>query len=824
MLCLGGCVLAFGVPTKPPMFKPMHQVAKAWTTTAIHSRQVMRSRRETLSSGHVPVKGMLGGPHDRYVFSLTLNGEVVEVETLPHHGLFADGADIKVHGKDGEPIRTVQIDKTQFRIGRLNGYPNNASSAHVYHHPDGVHVDAIITLHNETYRLEPAHRYPDLAGDVDAGLHTAVFRDTDVIHPWHAAGTSDDHASTAPHSCGTEAHAKLLERQEELGLNVNSRKNQNKNKNNANAGPPVETEYTFPPPGEQFSFFGGGEANVPRSMYRRGSQPDRSRRSDNGGGADGADGGSSKKVVCSGACSCPVSLYCDQTFFQGPYGEGNEGLASQNMINMLMASDAIYYASDFGDLTGIGSIVREVTVYTNGEGGNPVGLPAGSYEGPEGATKYLEDFGKGAAVQADLADSCLGVMFAHRDFNGGTLGLAWVSEPGNTAGICSDGFNTAWVTTLNFDSNVAMSVAQVTLAHELGHNHGSPHDETAACSPGGDGGNYIMFPQATDGSKANNKLFSLCSRNSISASFLDKRDQCFSQQREYCGNGWVEGDEECDCGDDCDGSCCNEECKVADGKQCSPQDAVANPCCNEQCEFIAADTNTLCSKGTECLQSQVCDGGGSSCPANDAVSDDTFCGCQQADCDLNPNTHTRYCAAGSCSVSICEYFGAADCELPAPKGCELACNGTGWGDNVTCVSSFDEDNRPADFPGGVQLPSGSTCQGFEGYCDPGGECVTVSSEDLLERLKDIFKRFNTSAILNWITEDWMRSGGILGGIVVLCAALYCTKRKQKKGKTGYAEMDGTYDSDDEEATDYGSGSKSQLRRKGTVFQNAKQKF
>lgn len=176
-------------------------------------------------------------------------------------------------------------------------------------------------------------RYPDLAGDVDAGLHTVVFRDTDVIHPWHAAGTSDDHASTAPHSCGTEAHAKLLERQEELGLNVKSRKPQNKN--NANAAPPVETEYTFPPPGEQFSFFSGGEANVPRSMYRRGSQPDRSRRSDSSGGADGADGAdgeSSKKVVCSGACTCPISLYCDQTFFQGPYGDGNEGVEIQTEL------------------------------------------------------------------------------------------------------------------------------------------------------------------------------------------------------------------------------------------------------------------------------------------------------------------------------------------------------------------------------------------------------------------------------------------------------------------------------------------------------------
>ena len=110
------------------------------------------------------------------------------------------------------------------------------------------------------------------------------------------------------------------------------------------------------------------------------------------------------------------------------------------MINMLMASDAIYYNSEFGDLTGIGSVVREVTVFTDSGNGNPVGKPAGSYEGADGAVDYLEEFGRGAGVQSDLADSCLGVMFAHRDFNGGTLGLAWVSEANNNAGICADGY------------------------------------------------------------------------------------------------------------------------------------------------------------------------------------------------------------------------------------------------------------------------------------------------------------------------------------------------------------------------------------------------
>ena len=74
-----------------------------------------------------------------------------------------------MHGKEGEAIRTLPIDRTQFRIGSVTGHAANTSSVHVYHHPDGVHVDAIVTIKNETYRLEPSHRYPDLADDVAAG-------------------------------------------------------------------------------------------------------------------------------------------------------------------------------------------------------------------------------------------------------------------------------------------------------------------------------------------------------------------------------------------------------------------------------------------------------------------------------------------------------------------------------------------------------------------------------------------------------------------------------------------------------------------------------
>ena len=51
-----------------------------------------------------------------------------------------------------------------------------------------------------------------------------------------------------------------------------------------------------------------------------------------------------------------------------------------------------------------------------------------------------------------------------------------------------------------------------TLAHEIGHNFGSPHDYPSECRPGGKVGNYIMFASATSGDRDNNNKFSHCSK------------------------------------------------------------------------------------------------------------------------------------------------------------------------------------------------------------------------------------------------------------------------------------------------------------------------
>jgi len=86
-------------------------------------------------------------------------------------------------------------------------------------------------------------------------------------------------------------------------------------------------------------------------------------------------------------------------------------------------------------------------------------------------------------TEEDYDAFCLAYMFTYRDFEMGTLGLAWTGDLKNAGGVCEKNghyrgslksLNTGIVTLLNYGKHVPPAVSHVTLAHEIGHNFGSP--------------------------------------------------------------------------------------------------------------------------------------------------------------------------------------------------------------------------------------------------------------------------------------------------------------------------------------------------------------
>lgn len=734
---------------------PTVNTAPSATSTSSHSNN---QRLSDLVTNYTLFEADFSLPKEndgtsRHTFNFVAFGQSFEVVTFPHTQLLHDSGRVEVHHRNGTTKHVAlnqMVNENSLRKGHISG--DTYSSVSLRFHDSGTKVQGTILSSNGIYWLTPGSQFSDLKEHETK--KTVVYKHEDI---------KEDKLSKEQTSsfCGSQSHKRLKAKQRDI---------------------------------------------VPTSSSDNMFSEERKRRSSDGDrGAGGAE-------FCAGACTCPVTLVADHTYFAGPYGESDIQVTTSKLVDALMASDLIYYNTDFGGIQGVGLSVRDVIIYeSNDSPGNPV---PGSYSD---GVSFLEDFGNGQDIAKRLSDTCLALMFTHREFSDGLLGLAWVSERGNNAGICSSsGYNTAFVTTLNFGSTVQKSVNHITVAHELGHNFGSPHDETAECSPGGSDGNYIMFPQATDGAKINNRLFSSCSSDIMSVNLDAKKDGCFSAQREVCGNGFVEGDEECDCGSQCsETNCCNTECKVPDDVQCSPQNTVKYPCCTEDCMYVSADTNLECFKAYECLASSTCNGESAECPDAAPVEDGTACGCQMSDCDQFPETSTKYCDSGSCNVSICELYNAQDCEIEG-KACEVACIGEGWGDGDSCVSTFSDD-KPEAFGDGRWKPAGSPCLNYQGYCDQGGTCVIVEADKVLDKLKEALSGLSADSVWQWISSNWLRSGGILAAIVFVAVALFLTRRKVKH-RYSYESLD-----DDGNSVSGGVAERRPRRRRGTFFENATSK-
>jgi hypothetical protein len=386
-----------------------------------------------------------------------------------------------------------------------------------------------------------------------------------------------------------------------------------------------------------------------------------------------------------------------------------------------------------------------------------------AFAGSNSKSGLLNAFNSWAAAHAKPDDTIDGHDVRHllsgHLFQGSTVGLASlhaVCVPSLKSGITQA---------------VDLSDAQIsaTMAHEIGHNLGLSHTDvkppsrSTACScpdtstntdPCNPNSVKYLMSAVSDSDSYNN--FSPCDPIWLSEHFKPgsqyygttnypkcaeaSSNNIWSESTTKCGDGLVQGSEECDCpNNDCTGidPCCNAvTCKLLVGNTCSAQD----PCCkvtNLGCS-VTTDTSTICRAASldGCDFAEKCDGKSSKCPEDKFAAVGTPCTtnpysasgiCYYKEC----KSHTAQCKAiGDNSDPVVSYTGP--CVGKGSTGGDAAC---GFAYCATNAAGTDCWEISITIDQGTACKSNSAC--YAGKCVPYSQVlIPVATQTCTNGVKD----------------------------------------------------------------------------------------
>jgi disintegrin and metalloproteinase domain-containing protein 10 len=710
-------------------FEPLHLDADEWETAHRTYRRDARLNDDSVLS-----------------MDFSAFGKSFHLRMQRHSSLFAPDATFTAIHADGSK-HPIPYDKTRHYKGTIQGRSGFTAAYASLH--DGVFDGLIRDNDGEFYHVEPSRRY--LAGGKAGGLlreagtsfSHVVYRFSDVV-----ANLSHSFCGSVNAETGNAKMSPLSDLHDRLY----------KNKGTANDiwAPILDDDEE-------------GEHFVQKAIKSSDDVPSESSKD--------PVTMARRAVACTSTLtepSCNFDLVSDHTFFDH---QGNEANTINEMVAHLTGAEVIFAATEFG--TGAPTMelaVRSLTVITS-----VLTAPGNAFPESETVNELLESFAVYGASN-DFNGVCLGHLFVDRDFSG-TLGLAYVGSTSTIGGVCQNSAslsfgtantNTGLTSINNNGATNARSLSILTTAHEIGHNYGSPHDSTAACTPSGaSGGKFLMYAFATSGTNPNNDNFSECSRQSICEVLNAKASPCFTPTvGQTCGDVIVEAPEECDCGVPILGNaatctavdaCCAPGCNYTSGAVCSPR---ADACCETNCTFSSA--SEPCAAETDCLLPSSCTGTDKNCPDQVPKADNTNCNCRS-----NQTVCSQVCDTGVCDKSQCQLLTTPTPPCLCAAGTDavkLCCNDTVSG----CVPY---DTLVGNL-GLVYLSVGAACNGADGETgfvssDAIPECNVPDNNSLLDNLLPFLQD-----ALNWIKKNWYWVLAGFLGLMLLVIAVRYTYRKR----------------------------------------------